>query len=319
MQWQSLDEQQNLREAEFKASVESVVELRLQNMNTATQAQFDNLVMDVAESSGQSKDALQELSVKVVGLEKDLASNSADTDWDVSELRYLVKMAQRKMALENDIKSAIEIFAEADAMLAKMDDISYLPLREAIALDTQRLKALTLNDPAKGAISLTALLSMAKDLQFTEPDVFYDTNSEQVSDDPGQWWQNLKVLWGNLVHDFLTVEKLDQPIEPYLDQKQKQAMKLSLRYSLITARHALLHLQQELYQRSLEEAQVSLSKFDSTQPNYQVMADELQALISAPFPTKVSVVLTSTEYFSNTNVEAESRVTADDPEGAKSL
>lgn len=299
LQWQKLQATQVEKDQQLKTSIESALATKLDSFANSSQQQVNELVMDVASKNSQTDVKVAKLSEALAEAISNIETDTSK-DWDAEEIAYLVKMAQRKVTLENNISGAIGILLEAERLLRSSDENDDIGLRQAIAVDVQSLKALKLNNPIDGAIAITALFELSESLQFSEPAQYYDSNTQQLSEDPGQWWQNLKILWSNLVSDFLTVEKLDEPLQPYLDKQQQAAMRISLRYSLLTARHAILNLEKDLYERALSESLANLHNFDEKQAEYTLFAMEIESLLNTPFPVKVDVEFTAKEYLNRT-------------------
>jgi uroporphyrin-3 C-methyltransferase len=64
-----------------------------------------------------------------------------DRDWVIAETRYLLKMAQHRLALAGDLDSATAAIRAADAQLHTLADVSLLPVREALAKEIASLRS----------------------------------------------------------------------------------------------------------------------------------------------------------------------------------
>lgn len=292
-QWQSMQSSQAEREAVLVQEVNTSVAAQLSDVNASALAGISALENKLTGQIASSGAKLDELTGQISSLQ-----NTSTTNWDAAELNYLLKMAQRKVNIESDVKTALEILSEADAILFEKNDDSFLPVREAIAADIQNLKAARVNSPVEAAISVTGLMQLSGKLVFPEPETYYENNVYNMTDDPQDAWQNLKTVWRKMVDDFLTIEKLDEDIEPYLGEQQKQLVRGALQQSLLTIRYALLKQEPSLFSAAVNETESLLKQFDQRQAEVVVFSQELNKIASAPFPLKSRVVLTSTSIFS---------------------
>jgi uroporphyrin-3 C-methyltransferase len=80
-------------------------------------------------------------------------------DWLIAEADYLVRMAGRKLWLENDVRTAILLLVNADKRLKSLADPSVLPVRAALAQDIQTLQQLNPVSQSSVALALTGMVA----------------------------------------------------------------------------------------------------------------------------------------------------------------
>jgi uncharacterized protein HemX len=115
------------------------------------------------------------------------------------------------------------------------------------------------------------------------------TLSEDISD----WRQNLKKTWKAVVNDLISIDYVDQPLEPYLAQRQQWLIEQQLNYALTQAQSAALNEQVELYRSSIQRAIALLVehyKIDETRVSqFLVALQELQTIdFSRQYPASLA-------------------------------
>lgn len=295
LQWQSMQEQQTEREAQFRADVEASLSQKINAITAQSQKSIGVIQSQIQKDAADTSAALSQFSDKLKAFQE-----QKGPDWDMLELRYLINMAESKVRLENDALAAIEILSSLDAQISATDNLNLLPLREAIAFDMQQLKVANLSSPVDSAIKLTALIGMSDELSFLQPREVYESETREISGDISEWWPNLKIFAARIRDDFFNFERLDEPFEPYLNRQEKETIRSSLKYSLLTARHALLNREQVLYEQALQQSLALTQKFDANGPQFAVFSGDLDGLLKTPFPTKVDIKLKSKQLIAGT-------------------
>lgn len=293
LHWQSLEEKQNAREALLQTQVTTDVSARFSELAMESKAQANELLMDVA-----AKNSL--IDAKVQQLAETLAESSKESetepkfDMSLSELKYLVRMAERKALLEKNFDDALEVLQQLKGLLIQSNDLNHLSLREAVATDIQSIKAVQIDNPVDLAVDLTGLLSVTDDLQFLSPDAQYGEVQLKPTDNIADWRQNVAIFFDNVTDNFFNYDgELQEPIEPYLSIQQQTLIKTSLQYNLLSARHAVIVQERKLFNASISAAFELLSKFDTSQSHFKVFENSLRKLSSAPFPEKLQLKMVS--------------------------
>src|SRR5690606_24907973 len=86
---------------------------------------------DVPKQLQELASATQELRGRAEGPER---------AWSRAEAMYLLELAQRRLALNRDVDTAIVALESADARLASLRDASFAPVRQQIARELQALR-----------------------------------------------------------------------------------------------------------------------------------------------------------------------------------
>lgn len=268
------------------------------------QAQQQSLSETIESYDIENKQALTDLQNKVLkntednnAFAKQLAEMSGrrPSDWLLAEANYLVNMAGRKLYLEKDVKTAMTLLKEADARLEDLNDPSLFPVRALIAGDIQALSLVNPVSTNSIALAIAGMLPKVSDLpldtlQLPEDEAEKDyTLSEDVSD----WRQNLSLVWESLVGDLFTIDYVDEPLAPYLAQRQQWLIEQQLKHSLTQAQTAALNEQVELYRSSMQQAITLIVEHyqldDTSLSSFLVALQELQNIdFSRNYPDKLS-------------------------------
>ncbi|MCU7554768.1 uroporphyrinogen-III C-methyltransferase [Alteromonas sp. ASW11-19] len=266
----------------------------LKNERQTLRGELDNLASSDQEIIQQSKSVQQQtesLQQQIENLE-----GRRPADWLIAEADYLVRMAGRKLWLEQDVRTAIMLLVNADKRLKSLADPSVLPVRAKLAEDIQALQQLNPISHTSVALALSGMLGQVKALPldtFEKPAGTGDTSGSEVSDSPDDWLANLKAVWRSLVNDFLSVKELDGPVEPVMSQETRWLIKEQLRFQLMNAQSAALNANQPLYNQSLQNALAILKeKFSMDDAKVSGFITALNNLIetdvSREIPTKLA-------------------------------
>lgn len=215
------------------------------------------------------------------------------TDWLVAEADYLVRMAGRKMWLEQDVRTAIMLLGNADKRLQSLSDPSVLPVRALIAQDIQALQQVNPTSQVSVALALNGMFKQVSKLPLDAPEENYTAPDTTVTDSASDWKQNLLNVWHSLVDAFIHVEVRNEPIEPMMTAKQKWLAQEQLKLALQQAQAAALASEQALFEASLEQATAILIEHylaDSPQVSgFETALSHLKATdISKAIPTELS-------------------------------
>jgi len=216
-------------------------------------------------------------------------------DWLIAEADYLVRMAGRKLWLENDVRTAILLLVNADKRLKSLADPSVLPVRANLAEDIQTLQQLNPVSQSSVALALTGMIAQIDKLPLDTFEKPEDANADDttLSESADDWQENLAKVWRSLVNDFLTIKTIEGPVEPVLSLEAQFLAKEQLRLQLMHAQTAALQGDAGLYNQSLQYAQtLIIEKFDTEKSQVTGFVDALQNLIatdvSRPIPTELA-------------------------------
>lgn len=206
-------------------------------------------------------------------------------DWLVLEAEYLIKLANHRLLLERDIKTAIVALTAADTRLRDTGDPGLIGVRQRIAQDLVALRKIPQADLVGMSLTLSALSKDIEQLPLKTPDFksFEKLQEERKARKhnvdtwqqlPGAIWQDLKGL--------IIIQHHDEAVRPLLSPQQGFFLIENLRLQLEQARLALLSLQNDVFKERIGVAYQWVEKyFNSDSETTAAMLDTLAKLQQA--------------------------------------
>lgn len=232
-------EQSNSRVNELQQALEAV---------SKNEKMLLEQLQDSINANAEASSALAEKLAEVSG--------RRPSDWLLAEANYLVNMAGRKLYLEKDIRTAITLLKEADARLVDLNDPSLFPVRALIAADVQTLNQINPTSTSSIALAIGSMIPKVNDLPLDTLQIPPSTANEDLtlSEDVADWRKNLARTWKSIVGDLITIDHVDEPLEPYLAERQQWLIEQQLKHSLSQAQSASLNEQDTLFKTTMQQA-----------------------------------------------------------------
>nr|WP_297348635.1 uroporphyrinogen-III C-methyltransferase [uncultured Glaciecola sp.] len=248
------------------------------NANLSEQNQVLNKNMDsLLQQILQNADANDALKSQVADM-----SGRRPADWLLAEADYLVRIAGRKLWLENDVSTAMLMLQAADSRLEDIGDPSLFPVRKLIAQDIQILHQINPVSINSVALALSGMIPQVSNLPLNAlkiPEIDDNKEQNELSENISDWRTNISKTWNSLVDDFIQIETSDKPILPYLSSKQRWLITEQLKLALSQAKSAALEQQESLYSNALQQATaLVVEHFQLDDNNVKQFADALQQL-----------------------------------------
>jgi uroporphyrin-3 C-methyltransferase len=211
-------------------------------------------------------------------------------DWLMAEAEYLMHLANQRLSLEHDVRSAEAILVSADQVLAENDDPGLLMVRKTLANEILALQQTKTADIEGLYVRLSAMIKSldrlnARAFLSQKPDETMKddiTNSALASTETSFTWQGLwKEIWQDLQKVFI-IRRLDHTVEPLLAPEQSYYLKQNLRLILEQASLSILDRNQVTYQDSLEKASLWLNAyFDLTDTETRALLKHVETMKQA--------------------------------------
>ncbi len=267
--------------------------------------QFRNEQLPILAGQQTIKDALAnfgEQQLKLDGRQRELEQkwlekeHQRPNDWMLAEASYLVRMAGRKLWLEQDLTTASALLIDADSRIQAMSDPSLIPLRKALADDIAAVKSAPEVDREGLSLRVGTLLDNIDQLKIKglAPKLENDPINAEVSDQLSDWQSNLEKSAKQFAEHFVTIRRRSSDVEALLSPEQSAYLQENLRLQLQLAQLSLLRQEQANFRNHLQKAQSWLN--DYYEPNdsaTQFMQKELAVLqeadITAHYPQTFAV------------------------------
>ncbi len=257
--------QQNQRaieqgQSELKSSLTAEFNRQLQQQNRATSQSQESAKKAHSDSDTQ----LQQLTAHISQLEQKMSLRQPN-DWLIHEAEYLVRVAARTMWLERDTKAAISLLRDADNRLKELNQPKFLPVRALINEDIESLALMPTLQNQDAILTLMALNKQVPTLMLAGVDLAeaLDQTKEDLalSDNIGDWQENLAKTWHKFLNDFITVRRRTGMVEPLMAPDQQQHLKQNLSLKIQLVQWAASEQKEEIYQQTLLDIQQWLNEF----------------------------------------------------------
>lgn len=210
----------------------------------------------------------------------------------LSEAEYLVKLASLNLDFEGNIPLVINLLNTADQQLAALNDPTLLRVRQTLTNNISSLEAVPKLDVAGLILKINAISQQIPQLpivptQLTKP--ISDQSASTVATQNSSWKRSIDAV-GRALTNVVVVRHLDQPVQPLLPPQQQAYLILNIQLKLSQAQWAVLHQQPEIYQQSLQQANVwikqyFLQKESITQSVMQQIADLQTVQVKPTLPS----------------------------------
>lgn len=244
--------------------------IKIQHFLNSTQSD-SNKLESYQQHLQQQVNSLNELSSKQQTLLNSLAQESyfhtqkltdlgarSRNDWLLAEAEYLMRLANQRLTLEQDLNSAEAMLTNADKIIAEINDPGLTEIRQALASEILSLQQVNHLDYQGLFLKLDALIASLDKLQqssFIRKDTPEQPpeNTEVVTEQQNKFMAIWSNIWKDLKQAVL-IRRLDKPIEPLLAPEQDYYLKQNLRLMLEQASLALIDKNTLIYQSSLNKA-----------------------------------------------------------------
>ena len=205
-------------------------------------------------------------------------SSGPQRAWVKSEVSFLLDAAQRSVAFDRDLPSAMVALESADARLGVLLDPGLLGVRQQIARDLAALRAVPQPDLASILLRLASAEAQAAEapikgiLTLERPGIHAATLPE------GSWARGW-AMFQQTVSGLISVRKVDAGASSVVHPEEQLLRRQHLQLLLFAARNAAVRRDASSYRSSLASARQWLGEFfDLTQPAAEELLDEIQAL-----------------------------------------
>lgn len=234
--------------------------------------------------------ALQQLQAEV-----DFANLRVSEDLYLVEARDLALAAGRKLWLDYDRKTAIQLLERAEGLLADAGQNHVLPIRQQLRDDIEMLEGIEEQDLDALAIQVSAQRRRIRDLPMHSSPSFNDEIAQQeegISSEFSEWRANLAKAWASFTDDFVRIQRTDELPALQIGQEQRALIVSQIELQLQIAQQALMQRQTVQYREALEQAAEWIAAyFDREQRAVQRTLQELEQLqgvdLDPSYPTRL--------------------------------
>lgn len=284
------------REAQLKGRIAElenrggVEKSDLQQMRKAFQRDLEQGLEEAGGKRARQAQVLNTLQSQISDQQQRLASFSANDQgsWLRAEAQYLLRLANQRLIMAQDVVSAQALLGSADAIIQELDDAGLYDVRAAIAAEQAALRAVPKIDVEGIYLRLSALIEQADQLViFQMPEQEAQPEREHSED----WQVRLEQGYqeaARKLSEYIVIRRRDVPMHALMDPQWEGLVRQNLRMLLEQAQVALLSGNQTLYQESLERSQHWVSQFfESDEAASKAMSSEIDQLSTLTVETSM--------------------------------
>ena len=262
----------------------------LQQMRKAFQRDLKTGLEEAGDEAARQAQMLDSLQSQISDQQDRLASFSANDhdSWLRAEAQYLLRLANQRLIMAQDVVSAQALLGSADAIIQELDDVGLYDVRAAIAAEQAALRAVPKIDVEGIYLRLSALIEQADRLV-----IFQMLEQEEQPDrEHSEDWQ-VRLERGyeeaaKKLSDYIVIRRRDVPMHALMDPQWEGLVRQNLRMLLEQAQVALLSGNQTLYEESLERSQHWVSQFfESDEAAAKAMSSEIDQLSTLTVETSI--------------------------------
>lgn len=234
----------------------------LEQRLAAAEAARASLAADLQalQATTDSSTELAVLRADLEALQRELTLRTASSaeDWSRLEAAALLRLAQQQALAASSLPSAIRLYQQVAELLRRSNDPQLQPVRAAVQLELDALRAVRLPPLNDLYLQLGQLIDQLDLLQVQSDDEaplrFSAPSSAALPADAG-WREQLKQSLGQ----YFVLQRQDAPILARLTPEQAFLIRQAVALQLESARLALLQGDSTLYRATLDAARDALA------------------------------------------------------------
>lgn len=183
--------------------------------------------------------------------------------WMAAEAEYLMRVANHRLRLEGDVRTAIAALETADGRLRDTGDPGLIEVREVLAGEIATLKSVGRLDRVGLSARITGLIGQVKGLKMVGLE-YSPSEPEKAKESTAEGERSVKTLLKDGWEGFksvMVIRHRDKPVSAMLPPEQQFFVYKNLELQLEAARLALLKGDPELFANSLKQATVWVGDF----------------------------------------------------------
>ncbi len=210
-------------------------------------------------------------------------SNISRDDWKLTEVSYLLRMANQRILLEHETANALALAESANSVLSELDSADLFSARKKLTEEIQALKMVSKVDREGIYLQLLALTQQIDNLPLIEPLIAEDEEALDSSDEP-----IVTTVWGKITNfgkqtlhklgRYVRVRDQGRRVDAILPPEDQMYLKQNLRLMLEQAQTGLLREEQLVYQASLDKAQNWIRDYYPLNEQAEIVLNDLDQL-----------------------------------------
>ena len=212
------------------------------------------------------------------------AAPPSEREWKLAEVEYLLRVANHRLLMEQDVATALGLLQAADGILEALDDLVLHPVRAALADEMLALSRSEGADVQGLYLRLDALKRQLETLALARPQ-YRLAEPEEAPNEPSGVLDAVAAELRQLVR----FRRIDTPAKPLLAPEEAVYLELNLRLMLEQAQLAALKRDQVVFDSSLSSALEWVRNYlalddPDVQDTLEALADLRQVQLDVPLP-----------------------------------
>lgn len=218
---------------------------------------------DLEGATRQLTEEMSDVASRISALQGQMSNlQHRDLAWMNNEASYLMRLAQRKLAMEADVASAMLLLQTVEELLSRQDSPLANSARISVQQDIQRLASLRLPDRVGIAERLNELSRNLDALSLaSSPQTTYNASVQQglsdIESSAENWWTAAL----NLIRTVFVWRETDTDGSIALMPDQELLIKQQLLLQLEQARLAVVQADEGMYQVTLDQLQAIMQRY----------------------------------------------------------
>jgi uroporphyrin-3 C-methyltransferase len=259
---------------------------RVENRFAAESLKSASSAAATSATNSQLKDIESRLSSHAEELARFGATDKQD--WLLAEAQYLLRLANQRLIMADDLVAAKALLSSADQILLDLEDVSLYAVRAAVAADLASIRAVPSRDIQGMYLALAALIEQTDGLVIYEMPIIESPEALPPAD---TWQGRLQQGYqGALqkISNYIVIERRDIPLGALMEPQWEGLVRQNLRMLLEQAQVALLSGNEVLFKESLKRAQYWLEQlFQADNASVQALSQEISALESRKISVQI--------------------------------
>ena len=191
---------------------------------------------------------------------QNVATGPDNRVWLLTEAEAMLRLAQQRLLVSRDTRTAIALMLASDEILRNIDDSTIFPVRDALARDLEALRAVPEIDVQGKYLRMSALVQRISTLRLRNGAEEQLAAGRQVQPDLEEENGMLDQLLARL-SNMVTVRRLDEPLQGMISAEQGYYIRQNIRLLLEQAQLALWRGQEEIYTNNIDQALDYISRY----------------------------------------------------------
>jgi uroporphyrin-III C-methyltransferase len=184
-------------------------------------------------------------------------------DMQLNEVEQILSLASQQLALAANVPAAIAALQLADGRLAGTNRAQFTPLRNALARDMDRLRAVPAVDVPGIAVKLDRALAAIDSLPLAQDERLPEPLPAPPREGDPAWRAFLRSMWDEM-KSVVRIEVADRAAPQLVAPAQQYFLRENLRLRLLSARVALLSRDEASFRSDITAANAWVKKYFDT-------------------------------------------------------